>query len=60
MAVNGSVVMAGYTSGDWDGEVHAGGDDFAAVKLDADGNEVWRWQVGSHPTGMVQQTCLSS
>ena len=38
--------MAGYTYGNWSGvkseEFQA---DFAAVKLDADGNELWRWQV---------------
>lgn len=42
---NGSFVLAGYTTGVWSGEASAGGEDFAAVKLDADGVEVWRWQV---------------
>lgn len=36
--------MAGHTAGDWD-EVNAGEEDFAAVKLDQDGLELWRWQV---------------
>ena len=41
---DGSVVLAGVTEGSWQG-AHAGGaNDFAAVKLDADG-EIWRWQV---------------
>lgn len=43
-----SVVLAGYTTGDWNAE-NAGGTDFVAVKLDADGNEVWTWQVRLFP-----------
>ena len=46
MADDGSVIMAGYTYGDWDG-VNAGSADFVAVKLDAAGEEVWVWQVRS-------------
>lgn len=41
-----TVVLAGFTYGNWTGE--HGGDkdtDFAAVKLDAKGDELWRWQV---------------
>lgn len=45
MVDNGSVVLAGLTTGNWSGE-NAGVVDFAAVKLDAEGVEVWRWQVG--------------
>ena len=42
---DGSIVLAGVTEGAWRG-AHAGGlRDFCAVKLDADGGEVWRWQV---------------
>lgn len=41
---DGSIVLAGWTSGDWFGEV-AGETDFAAVALDEDGVELWRWQV---------------
>lgn len=41
---DGSFILAGSTDGDW-GTVSSGGHDFAAVKLDADGNELWRWQV---------------
>ncbi|CAM9957439.1 unnamed protein product, partial [Laminaria digitata] len=41
---DGSVFLAGNTYGDWNG-ANAGLSDFAAAKLDADGNEVWRWQV---------------
>lgn len=39
-----SVVLAGYSSGNWSG-ILVGRADFAAVRLDADGNELWRWQV---------------
>lgn len=45
MGPDDSVVLAGYTRGNWSTE-NGGGVDFAAVKLDADGREVWRWQVG--------------
>ncbi|CAN0520534.1 unnamed protein product, partial [Scytosiphon promiscuus] len=38
MAKDGSCVLAGYTSGDWDVQYNVGGNDFAAVKLDADGD----------------------
>lgn len=41
---DGSVFLAGTTFGDWN-DTNAGDSDFAAAKLDADGNEVWRWQV---------------
>lgn len=37
-------MLAGSTLGDWSG-TNAGNIDFAAVKLDSDGAEVWRWQV---------------
>eukprot|EP00904_Undaria_pinnatifida_P006344 jgi/Undpi1/283/HiC_scaffold_1.g00279.m1 len=43
---DGSVVLAGYTKGAWIG-ANDGSYDFAAVKLDAEGTEVWRWQDGS-------------
>lgn len=42
---DGSVVLAGKTSGHWAGEADGMTFDFAAVKLDADGREMWRWQV---------------
>ncbi|CBN76450.1 PEGA domain family protein [Ectocarpus siliculosus] len=42
-----SVVMAGYTSGNFSG-VNAGSNDFVAIKLNfTDGSEVWRWQDGT-------------
>lgn len=41
---DGSIVLAGVTTGDWFGDV-AGSADFAAVALDEDGQELWRWQV---------------
>lgn len=40
----GSVVLAGSTNGQWGGP-NAGGSDFAAVKLNAAGVEIGRWQV---------------
>lgn len=44
---DGAVILAGDTAGDWAG-TNAGEDDFAAVKLSADGVEEWRWQVRCH------------
>ncbi len=41
---DGSVVLVGATTGAWDG-VMTGISDFAAVALDEDGLELWRWQV---------------
>ena len=41
---DGSILLAGYTEGDWDG-ISAGGYDFIMVALSADGEELWRWQV---------------
>lgn len=41
---DGSIVLAGYTNGDWAGEM-VGQTDFASVALDEDGAELWRWQV---------------
>ena len=39
-----SVVLAGLSRGNWSGVTH-GEMDFIAVKLDPDGQELWRWQV---------------
>ena len=41
---DGSVILAGHTKGAWNGP-NDGSNDFAAVKLDANGTVVWRWQV---------------
>ncbi|CAM9406721.1 unnamed protein product, partial [Ascophyllum nodosum] len=41
---DGSVLIVLETDGDWDG-ANIGSDDFAAVKLGANGTEIWRWQV---------------
>lgn len=41
---DGSIVLAGWTDGDWFGE-RTGFADAAAVALDEDGVELWRWQV---------------
>lgn len=47
---DGSVVMAGYTEGNWSttnaGDL--GTRDFAAAKIDADGVLIWKWQVIPH------------
>lgn len=45
MGNNGSVVLAEYTARNRNAEF-AGFGVFAAVKRDAEGMEVWRWQVG--------------
>lgn len=39
-----SILLAGYTAGDWDG-MNAGGWDCTLVALLANREEVWRWQV---------------
>ena len=44
MADDGSVIVTGYTFGEW-GEVNAEPTDFVAVKLNAAGEQVWVWQV---------------
>lgn len=44
IADDGTVVLAGDCRGDW-AATSAGGDDFVAMKLSADGVEQWRWQV---------------
>ena len=41
---DGSAILAGSTSGVW-GEASIGLDDFAALKLDAEGELLWTWQV---------------
>lgn len=41
---DGSVFLSGFTEGDWKG-IHKGLEYFAAVKLDIDGQEEWRYQV---------------
>lgn len=44
IGVGDSVLLAGRAEGTWNG-TSAGGNDFVAVKLSADGTELWRWQV---------------
>ena len=41
---SGSVIIAGHTKSGWS-HASAGKSDFAAVKLDNNGKELWRWQV---------------
>lgn len=45
---DGSVVLTGWSSGDWStsGFTYGGLADFVAVKLDAEGDEVWRYVCG--------------
>ena len=45
VAEDGSVFVVIETNGHWGGSLRVGADDFAAVKLDANGTEIWRWQV---------------
>ena len=55
---DGSAVLAGYTSGLWNGTTDSS-DDFAAVKLDSNGTVQWRWQVGKErnsPMPMLSYT----
>lgn len=53
-----SIVLAGYSNGDWSG-VGSGLYDFVAVKLDGDGSELWRWQVVSRVQGVGASDILS-
>lgn len=56
VGIDGSVFLAGRTSGDWKG-INAGGIDFAVCKLGANGTETWRWQVSvSRPN--IKSTAL--
>lgn len=50
-AQDGSFVLGGGTQASWRGNTNAGYTDFAAVKLDADGNELWVWQVRARGGG---------
>lgn len=57
MAEDGSIVLAGYTVGSWDGsEANAGEEDFVVVKLDKDGNELWHWQVIAGSSTIFRRT----
>lgn len=49
MGKDGSVVLAGSTDGNWNAHPSDGTHDFAAVKLDVDGNVLWRWRVNKNP-----------
>lgn len=46
MTEDGSVILAGSTTGVW-GKANMGSGDFTAIKLDAGGDLVWAWQVNS-------------
>lgn len=49
---NNSVVLVGYTDGRF-GNHSRGEGDFAAVKLDSDGHELWRWQASTNAAGTM-------
>ncbi|CAM9529226.1 unnamed protein product [Hapterophycus canaliculatus] len=53
------VVLAGFTDGTWSGD-NAGGSDFAAVKLDSDGVEVWRYQDGTSAHDTVREVAVQA
>ena len=54
---DGSVVLGGSTEGDWN-TTNKGLKDFAAVKLDIDGVEEWRYQVRLGWTVLVFPACV--
>lgn len=43
---DGSIIVAGYTTGNW-GTINEGGFDFFALALDADGEVLWTYQVST-------------
>lgn len=47
MGDNGSVVLVGYTKGNWS-TTNVGSSDCVAIKLNADGTMAWAWQVNSN------------
>ena len=47
MGDDGTVVLVGYTYGDWS-TTNAGSSDCVAMKLNGDGTMSWAWQVKSH------------
>lgn len=57
---DGSVVLVGYSAGDWAGR-NAGGRDFAAVKVDSDGQVLWMRQASlvSFHSGHQQQALIA-
>lgn len=65
MAADGSILLTGYTTGDWYGS-NAGLRDFVAVMFDSSGSESSRWQVirngadGSSRESLRARFCDSS
>lgn len=45
LARDGSIVLAGSTTGNWNISHAGGATDFAACKLDSEGALLWKWQV---------------
>lgn len=50
------MILVGTVEGTWDSTTQ-GGYDFAAVKLDADGTTLWRWQVCSDYLLPIEYLC---
>ncbi|CAN0237901.1 unnamed protein product, partial [Scytosiphon promiscuus] len=54
MLSDSSVVVAGHTRGDYgDVGVHAGAEDFAALRVLSDGSVLWKWQNGTSKTDIL-------
>ncbi|CAM9534982.1 unnamed protein product [Ectocarpus sp. 12 AP-2014] len=53
-----SVIVTGYSEGDW-AETNAGGSDFCAARLDANGSEMWRWQAGTDSSDWITAATVS-
>lgn len=49
MNSDGSTVLVGSSEGEWNA-ANAGSRDFAAAKLSADGELIWKWQVRTSTT----------
>lgn len=47
---DGLAILSGTSDGDWGG-ISKGDTDFAAIQIDRDGGELWRWQVRPLPSG---------
>lgn len=45
-SIDGFIMMSGFTYGSW-AAAEKGGSDFVAMSMDADGNMLWKYQVGS-------------
>lgn len=50
--------MSGWSSGSF-GAANIGSSDVVIIKLDADGNELWRWQVSGGTTRYAMRTTVA-